>query len=167
MLFDGFDARIVQARDGGLLRLLVRKVQAQLFVVVHRDGVDGLHDFHGEVPAGQPEDGAVASVTTSERFIEWQADQIAIELHGFREMGGAAREPDCADGRQLQRPVRVAVLACAHRSPIASAAESAVSQRRNWAPGAHVEWVPLEMRSGSWSLHTGPSPTRAASKTRQ
>ena len=30
-----------------------------------------------------------------------------------------------------------------------------------------VEWVPLEMRSGSCSLHTGPSATRAASSTTQ
>ena len=44
---------------------------------------------------------------------------------------------------------------------------SAVLHRRISAPGAHVEWVPLEIRSGSRSLHTGPSETRAASRTTQ
>lgn len=52
-------------------------------------------------------------------------------------------------------------------SPIAAAALSAVCQRRSSAPGAHVEWVPLEIRSGRRSWQTGPSATRAASKTRQ
>jgi len=51
--------------------------------------------------------------------------------------------------------------------PIAAAGCSAVCQRRSSAPGAHVEWVPLEMRSGSRNWQTGPSATRAASKTRQ
>ncbi len=49
--------------------------------------------------------------------------------------------------------------------PTAWAAVSAVCHRRRSAPGAQVEWVPLEMRSGSRSRQTGPSATRAASKT--
>src|SRR5271169_101259 len=54
-----------------------------------------------------------------------------------------------------------------YHSPIAPAAASAVSQRCNSAPETHVEWVPLEMRSGSGNLHTGPSAIRAASKIAQ
>ena len=54
-----------------------------------------------------------------------------------------------------------------HYRPIAAAAESASCHRRSSDPVAQVEWVPLETRSGSASLHTGPSATRAASNTRQ
>src|SRR5271165_544470 len=51
--------------------------------------------------------------------------------------------------------------------PIAAAAESVSRQRRSSAPAAQVECVPLEIRSGSFILHTGPSATRRASNTRQ
>ena len=56
---------------------------------------------------------------------------------------------------------------CSTYSPIAAAAESVSCQRRSSDPGAQVECVPLEIRSGRVSLHTGPSETLAASKTRQ
>jgi hypothetical protein len=58
-------------------------------------------------------------------------------------------------------------LDCSTYSPIARAAVSASCQRRSCEPGAHVEWVPLEIRSGRASLHIGPSATLAASNTRQ
>ena len=69
-----------------------------------------------------------------------------------------------ADTTGTRSPVKGVVT---DQSPIAAAALSAVCQRRRSAPGAQVEWVPLETRSGSLSLQTGPSATRAASKTRQ
>ena len=51
-------------------------------------------------------------------------------------------------------------------NPTAAAALSVVRQRDSVSPGAQVEWVPLETRSGNRIRAMGPSAIRRASNTR-
>ena len=74
-----------------------------------------------------------------------------VRRTGF-ERGGDGAGADVVDHRLRERS-----------HPLPSPPCSSAAAR---LPGAHVEWVPLEIRSGSRSRQTGPSETRAASKTR-
>ncbi|MFI5430171.1 hypothetical protein [Aeromicrobium sp. UC242_57] len=47
------------------------------------------------------------------------------------------------------------------------AGSSAFDQSLRSEPAAQVEWVPLEIRSGSFKVQTGPAEMSAASNTRQ